>query len=175
MPTVFESEIEIGREELTVAVRLAGVFARETAGIIKLKIKHGEGNVKYKELEVTANAAEVGENSTKIEMQSIKDESRDEDLEVAINYRYLLDGLLGLEGERIKLKFNNIFWYPDYNKFDFVAVILHRGAEGDKKAIPLEDVELKGNYLIYFDTYIPLHRILEIRNKKTGEILYKKK
>ena len=70
---------------------------------------------------------------------------------------------------------NKIFWHPDYNKEDFEAVILHRGAEGDKKAIPLEDVELKGNYLIYFDTYIPLHRVLEIRNKKTGEILYKKK
>jgi uncharacterized protein (UPF0248 family) len=70
---------------------------------------------------------------------------------------------------------NKIFWHPDYNKEDFEVVILHRGVEGDKKAIPLEDVEIKGNYLIYFDTYIPLHRILEIRNKKTGEILYKKK
>ena len=70
---------------------------------------------------------------------------------------------------------NKIFWHPNYNKEDFDVVILHRGVEGDKKAVPLEDVEIKGNYLIYFDTYIPLHRILEIRNKKTGEILYKKK
>ena len=70
---------------------------------------------------------------------------------------------------------NKIFWHPDYNKEDFDVVILHRGVEGDKKTISLEDVEIKGNYLIYFDTYIPLHRILEIRNKKTGEILYKKK
>jgi len=27
----------------------------------------------------------------------------------------------------------------------------------------------------YNKTYIPFHRILEIRNKKTGEILYKKR
>ncbi|AAB99323.1 conserved hypothetical protein [Methanocaldococcus jannaschii DSM 2661] len=70
---------------------------------------------------------------------------------------------------------NKIFWHPDYKREDFEVVILHRGAEENKKAISLDDVELKGNYLIYFDTYIPLHRILEIRNKKTGEILYKKK
>ena len=69
---------------------------------------------------------------------------------------------------------NKIFWHPDYKKEDFEVIILHRGAEENKKIIPLDDVELKGNYLIYFDTYIPLHRILEIRNKKTGEILYKK-
>ncbi|CAB3288416.1 conserved protein of unknown function [Methanocaldococcus lauensis] len=71
---------------------------------------------------------------------------------------------------------NKIFWHPNYkDKIDnFEIVIIHRGAEENKKIIPLEDVELKGNYLIYEDTYIPLHRILEIRNKKTGEILYKK-
>ncbi|AIJ05162.1 hypothetical protein JH146_0312 [Methanocaldococcus bathoardescens] len=69
---------------------------------------------------------------------------------------------------------NKIFWHPDYKKEDFEVIILHRGAEENKKIISLDDVELKGNYLVYFDTYIPLHRILEIRNKKTGEILYKK-
>ncbi|ACV25222.1 DUF504 domain-containing protein [Methanocaldococcus fervens] len=69
---------------------------------------------------------------------------------------------------------NKIFWHPNYKKEDFEVVILHRGAEGNKKVIPLEDVEIEGNYLVYFDTHIPLHRILEIRNKKTGEILYKK-
>ncbi len=70
---------------------------------------------------------------------------------------------------------NKIFWHPDYKKEGFEVVILHRGAEENKKIISLDDVEIKGNYLVYFDTYIPLHRILEIRNKKTGEILYKKK
>jgi uncharacterized protein (UPF0248 family) len=75
----------------------------------------------------------------------------------------------------LKETLNKIFWHPNYKREDFEVVILHRGAKENKKIIPLDDVEIKGNYLIYFDTYIPLHRILEIRNKKTGEILYKKK
>ena len=75
----------------------------------------------------------------------------------------------------LKETLNKIFWHPNYKREDFEVVILHRGAKENKKIIPLDDVEIKGNYLIYFDTYIPFHRILEIRNKKTGEILYKKK
>ncbi|MCQ6254277.1 RNA repair domain-containing protein [Methanocaldococcus sp.] len=73
---------------------------------------------------------------------------------------------------------NKLFWHPNYkdNIDNFEIVIIHRGGKDNKKVIPLSEVKIKGNYLylIYEDTYIPLHRILEIRNKMTGEVLYKK-
>jgi DNA polymerase-3 subunit beta len=98
MPTEFESEIETEREDLVAAVRLAGVFAKETAGIVKI-------NVKQEAMEVSANAMEVGENITKVEIRNIS-KARNEELEIAVNYRYLLDGLMGLEQEKVRLKFN---------------------------------------------------------------------
>jgi len=98
MPTEFENEIETQREDLVAAVRLAGVFAKETAGIVKI-------NVKQEAMEVSANAMEVGENITKVEIRNIG-KARNEELEIAVNYRYLLDGLMGIEQEKVRLKFN---------------------------------------------------------------------
>ena len=53
---------------------------------------------------------------------------------------------------------------------DCEIVILHRGAPGDKKVIHGKSVtEVKKSYFYYKDstsgreTYIPLHRVLEIR------------
>jgi len=105
MPVEFESEIETEREDLLAAVRLAGVFAKETAGIIKIKVKFALKSKKEEVIEVSANAIEVGENITKVEIRNIK-KTENEELEIAMNYRYLLDGLLGIEQEKIRLKFN---------------------------------------------------------------------
>ncbi len=76
----------------------------------------------------------------------------------------------------MKLKdiINKIFWHPDYNKEDYEIIILHRGGKDNKKSINLEDIKLEGNFIIYYDSYIPLHRVLAIRNKKTGELIYSK-
>ena len=55
-------------------------------------------------------------------------------------------------------------------------VILHRGAPGDRKAIPGSKVtEIKRSYFSYKnrrETTIPLHRILEIRLEE--KILWKR-
>ena len=105
MPVEFESEIEVEREDLLAAVRLAGVFAKETAGIVKINAKPTLKSKKEEVIEVSANAMEVGENITKVEIRNIK-KAKNEELEIAVNYRYLLDGLLGIEQEKVRLKFN---------------------------------------------------------------------
>lgn len=72
-------------------VRLASLFARDSAGIVKLKFLPEAGK-----LCLSANTAEVGENETEIEC-SLEGES----LEVAFNARYLLDCLSNLKAEKI--------------------------------------------------------------------------
>ncbi|ACX73057.1 Protein of unknown function DUF504 [Methanocaldococcus vulcanius M7] len=69
---------------------------------------------------------------------------------------------------------NKILWHPKYKKEEFELVILHRGAKNNKKVIPLENVDIKGSYIVYEDTYIPLHRILMIRKKGRGDVIYSK-
>ncbi|ENN96746.1 hypothetical protein J422_00476 [Methanocaldococcus villosus KIN24-T80] len=68
---------------------------------------------------------------------------------------------------------NKILWHPKYKREDYYLIILHRGEKDNKKIIPMDKIKLEGGYIIYNDTYIPLHRVLEIR-KKNGELIYKK-
>ncbi|WP_423792614.1 RNA repair domain-containing protein [Methanocaldococcus indicus] len=74
---------------------------------------------------------------------------------------------------KLKELINKIIWHPNYNLDDYELIIIDRSKEDNKKAISLNSIKLKGNYIIIGDTYIPLYRILLIRNKKTGEIIYK--
>ncbi len=58
------------------------------------------------------------------------------------------------------------------------VVIIHRGApEGKKIIFGMDITEIKKSYLMYNaeneETFIPLHRVLEIRLK--GKVLWKRK
>jgi|YelNatPaOPRAMG01_1025707.scaffolds.fasta_scaffold147824_2 uncharacterized protein (UPF0248 family) len=58
------------------------------------------------------------------------------------------------------------------------VVILHRGAENNKKAISGSSItEIKKSHFYYkngkIETFIPMHRVLEIRLK--GEIIWQKR
>ena len=83
----------------------------------------------------------------------------------------------------LKELINKIIWHPDYSPEDYEIVYLHReggnrGCDNIKKRISMDRINIKGSFIIierdYEITSIPLHRILEIRNKKTGEVLYRK-
>ncbi|AEF96381.1 DUF504 domain-containing protein [Methanotorris igneus] len=80
----------------------------------------------------------------------------------------------------LKELINKILWHPKYNPEDFEIVYLHRGAENNKKVISMEkvismdEVHIEGSFIVHDTTHIPFHRILEIRNKKTKEILFRK-
>ncbi len=94
VPVSFTTQAIIDKEELINSVKLAAVFARESANIIKFKIK-------AKELTLSANAPSVGENSTSLEI-----DCQGDDLEIAFNYRFLLDFLQVCEGERVVFETN---------------------------------------------------------------------
>ena len=90
-PQEFEAEITIDRGELEKAVKLAAIFARESANIIRWTIVEGM-------VTVAANSPQIGENETAVEV------SGKGSGEIAFNSRYLLD-LLGSVGEAERLTF----------------------------------------------------------------------
>lgn len=94
IPSSFTTRTVIDKEELLNAVKISAVFARESANIIKL-------NIEGKTLTISANAPSVGENSNTLEV-----ETEGENIEVAFNYRFLLDFLMTIDSERIIFETN---------------------------------------------------------------------
>jgi len=90
LPSDSTTDILINREQFLSAVRSAVIFARDSANIVKLTI--GQGN-----LEVSANALQVGENSVEVEYEPKLDGSGT----IAFNGKYLLDFLTHVKSERV--------------------------------------------------------------------------
>ena len=88
----------------------------------------------------------------------------------------------------LKELINRIIWHPRYSVEDYEIIYLHRVnqkrvSKNKKnsiiyKKIPMSGVSIKHSFVLYDvdnqRAHIPLHRILEIKNRRTGEILYKK-
>lgn len=94
IPTGFSLRCFLGREELSSAVKTAAIFAREAANIVKFKIHPSAGS--GSKFEVSANAPQVGENTTEIEAKI-----EGEDGEIAFNTRFLQDFLSVVSTEEI--------------------------------------------------------------------------
>lgn len=92
IPTETKTSITFDREEFLRAVRIASIFARESANIIKLKIEKGK-------LKISANSPQVGENESIIDIKT-----KGEDQEIAFNFRFLLDYLNSISSEQIALE-----------------------------------------------------------------------
>jgi len=91
IPKEETTKIIFDREEFLRAVRLASIFARESANIVKLKIEE-------QKLKISANSPQVGENESTV---AIKQEG--EDQEIAFNFRFLLDFLNNTISQEVSL------------------------------------------------------------------------
>lgn len=90
MPGESSVEVLMNREQLLAAVRSVAIFARDSANVVRLEIKDGK-------MEISANAAQVGENMVDVEVEQIKQGNG----LIAFNSKYLLDFLTHSEGERV--------------------------------------------------------------------------
>jgi len=75
---------------------------------------------------------------------------------------------------------NKLKWDPKEDINEYVIVYIHRGALNDRRQIPAHLIQqiYVGSFLYTIndeETIIPFHRILEIRNIVSGEIVYLKK
>jgi len=90
IPPSFNTQAKLLTDEFLKAVRLASIFARDSASIVRLKLESSQP------LTLFANTAEVGENRTKVEA-----EIEGEPLEIAFNSKYLTDVLSNLQSEEV--------------------------------------------------------------------------
>ncbi len=81
---------------------------------------------------------------------------------------------------RIRDFLNRIFWDPRENRTDYEVIFIHRGAYMDRKSLPCTAIkEVRSSWFIYEtpeegEVLIPFHRIIEIRNLKTGKTAWKR-
>lgn len=97
IPSDYAVKIGVPGEDLTKAVKLAAVFARESANIVKL-------SVRGKQLTVTSQASQAGENTMVLDVQS--EGKNEEELTIAFNYRYLMDFLNVANAPEMTLELN---------------------------------------------------------------------
>jgi len=74
---------------------------------------------------------------------------------------------------------NRLFWDSRLKLQDHAISFIHRGAPGDIKTIPCSSVKRAAkSWFLYAEgereVLIPYHRITEIKNLRTGEILWRK-
>lgn len=96
IPDKFESKANVNANEMINAIRVASLFANASNNSIELGLEAGQG------LEINSETSEVGSNNTKIPA-----EITGKGLRVGYNYKYLLDGLNSVFGEKVSLEVNN--------------------------------------------------------------------
>lgn len=89
IPEDHRTRFLVDKEALVKAVKLAAIFARETANIVKFEIQDSS-------LEISANAPQVGKNASEIEIKNEGEENK-----IAFNFRYLLDFLTTVSAEEV--------------------------------------------------------------------------
>lgn len=87
IPGDFSTKTVFQRDDLQKAIKAGYVFARQTAGIIKLSIKKNK-------IIVSANAPSVGKNTIEVDAKTLGEEN-----DIAFNARYLLDFLSNTTSE----------------------------------------------------------------------------
>ena len=115
IPKEEKVRVVMDKEEFLAAVRMATIFARESANIVRLKIEKGK-------VEVTANAPEVGENRVEVEA-----EVKGEEEKIAFNSRYLLDFLGCVRTERVEMKMTGSLApgvFGEEGKEEFLHIIM---------------------------------------------------
>lgn len=90
LPGELNVDLHVSKEQLLAAVRSASIFARDSANIVKLEIVD-------KKMIISANTAQVGENTVEVEAEMIKSGEGT----IAFNSKFLLDVLIHLPGERV--------------------------------------------------------------------------
>lgn len=100
IPNENKTQVVIDRKELIEGVKAAAIFARENSNIVKFEVKNSlEG--KQGSLRVKAVGQQTGEETSDLEV-----EIEGEDLEIAFNYKYILDVLGSFGSEKVFFESN---------------------------------------------------------------------
>ncbi|KKS96217.1 MAG: polymerase III subunit beta protein [Microgenomates group bacterium GW2011_GWC1_43_13] len=98
IPKASSIKVFLDKEEFTRAVKLASIFARESANIVRIKVLKDSINV-------SAESSAAGSQETKVDARV---ESTEKNFEIAFNYRFVEEFLHSASGEEIKVEFTSI-------------------------------------------------------------------
>ena len=94
IPSEWKTKAVIDRKDLIEAVRTAAIFARENSNIVRFKIQDSK-------CKVSAAGAQTGEEESEIPVETEGDE-----VEIAFNFKYVLDLLNSMDADKIVLEAN---------------------------------------------------------------------
>ena len=95
IPNKSETKVIVETETLIKAAKMASIFARESANIVRVEIRNSS-------LKVSANTAQVGSNVSEIRVKTEGKKNK-----IAFNSRYLLDFLNSIETEQISFQMSS--------------------------------------------------------------------
>ena len=112
--------IIVDREEFLRAVKLASVFARDSANVVKLEIKK-DG------IDVLAESAQYGSQKTSVDAKLVDGSESIKDFTIGFNYRFLEDFLTNVEGDDIQIGLsdsNAPATFVDLKERDYLHIIM---------------------------------------------------
>jgi DNA polymerase III subunit beta len=95
LPTSFEREISVSREDLISTLRRVNLFAQRQTPPVPVSLSFSEGSV-----EVIVRNGEIGEAHERLEATS------EDEFLISFNPGYLLDGVSAIDTEKVVFKFN---------------------------------------------------------------------
>jgi DNA polymerase-3 subunit beta len=95
LPTSFEREIAVNREELIGTLRRVNLFAQRQTPPVPVSLSFSEGSV-----EVIVRNGEIGEAHERLQATS------EDEFLISFNPGYLLDGVSAIDSEKVLFKFN---------------------------------------------------------------------
>jgi len=98
IPKSSKIKVNLDREEFLRAVKLAAVFARDSANIVKVKVRKGA-------VELSAESQASGSQETKVDAKVTGDPGK-KGFEIAFNYRFLEDFLGAVKEDEIRIEFS---------------------------------------------------------------------
>lgn len=101
IPKKTEINVTLDKEELLRAVKLAAIFARESANVVKLKIMKDS-------VKISAESGQAGSQETRVDakVEDGTSETSSGKFEIAFNYKYLEDFILSTKSEEVFMGFN---------------------------------------------------------------------
>lgn len=118
IPNNEKTKIVMNREEFIKVIKTASLFSK--SGINDVNLYFSKDN---EEVVVSAVNTQLGENKNKISA-----EISGEDNDIVFNYRYLLDGLVNINSEKIVLKIidngNPGVFLPDTEENDYIYIVM---------------------------------------------------
>lgn len=101
IPQTSKIKINVGKQELVKAVKLASVFAKDSANVIKIKVTANN-------LEVYSESSKLGKQKKIIEARIVDDFGIGEDgFVIAFNYRFVEEFLSSLSSDDVEIIFND--------------------------------------------------------------------